>query len=589
MSCARSAISGTRPRRSSGSSKRSATQQVAYLWGVSTGPTAARPWFLDRAGGGGNLLERGSHQLDLQRAVAGQVASVQVAASAVHLAQSEVDEPGDIEDAATMTLRFESGAVGTVLLAWTAQGQPGAYSLDVLAPAATLRIKLDPAFTLSGQVGDEQVKRTMTVHPFERSVARFVEAVRAGDPGARLLCAARCAGDARDSARVRALTARRGPLRRAHGGGRVTMAGTPGLDPFFVPAAHTLPSNAAYLAHLAAAADDPSLIRLASNENTEPPSPRVRAALEDAFLDANLSPPPMPPLQLALAARHGVEPSQVLVTAGSTEVIDALFRTFLRAGSEAVIPSPSWPVYRRRLEALEARIVEIPLERTPAGYRYDVDALLGALSAATRIIVVCSPNNPTGNVMETADLHRLAGTGIPLLVDAAYADFDPDRDPMPLVHAYDNVIVTRTFSKAYCLAGVRVGYAVGAADVLDHVDRFLVPGSSVSSPALHAGLAALEDEEYHDRQIARIGAERERLLPRLRELGLQPYPSAGNFVAVDCADRPGGAAALAAAVLRRGVLVRPLGTLVRISIGRADENDALVDALTRALGSEDGS
>ncbi len=315
-------------------------QQVAYLWGVSTGPTAARPWFLDRAGGGGNLLERGSHQLDLQRAVAGEVASVQVAASAVHLAQSEVDEPGDIEDAATMTLRFESGAVGTVLLAWTAQGQPGAYSLDVLAPAATLRIKLDPAFTLSGQVGDEHVKRTMTVHPFERSVARFVEAVRAGDPG-RVFCAPRDAlGTLADGARVRALTSRRGPLRRARGGSRVTMAGTTGLDAFFVPAAHTLPSNAAYLAHLAAAADDPSLIRLASNENTEPPSPRVRAALADAFLDANLSPPPTPPLKLALAARHGVEPSQVLVTAGSTEVIDALFRTFLRAGSEAVIPVP---------------------------------------------------------------------------------------------------------------------------------------------------------------------------------------------------------------------------------------------------------
>ena len=97
-------------------------QQVAYLWGVSVGPTAARPWFLDREGGGGNLLERGSHQLDLQRAVAGDVASVQVAASPVHLAQSEVDELGDIEDAATITLRFESGAVGTVLLAWTRAG-----------------------------------------------------------------------------------------------------------------------------------------------------------------------------------------------------------------------------------------------------------------------------------------------------------------------------------------------------------------------------------------------------------------------------------------------------------------------------------
>ena len=157
-------------------------QPISYLWGVSAGPTAARPWFLERSGGGGNLLERGSHQLDLQRAVAGDVTSVQVAAASVLLAQSEI-EPGDIEDAATIILRFASGAVGTVLLAWTTQGQPGSYSLDVLAPTATLHIKLDPAFTLSGQVGDVRVKETMTVHPFERAIARFVDAVAAGTPG----------------------------------------------------------------------------------------------------------------------------------------------------------------------------------------------------------------------------------------------------------------------------------------------------------------------------------------------------------------------------------------------------------------------
>jgi predicted dehydrogenase len=165
-------------------------QPVAYLWGVSVGPTAARPWFLERSGGGGNLLERGSHQLDLQRAVAGDVESVQVVAAPTHLAQSELEATGDIEDAATITLRFASGAVGTVLLAWTTQGQPGAYSLDVLAPRATLHVKLDPAFMLTGQVGEERIKQSMTVHPFERAIARFVEAVATGDPG-HVFCAPR--------------------------------------------------------------------------------------------------------------------------------------------------------------------------------------------------------------------------------------------------------------------------------------------------------------------------------------------------------------------------------------------------------------
>jgi predicted dehydrogenase len=156
-------------------------RQLALLWGVSHGPTAARSWFIDRAGGGGNLLERGSHQLDLMRAVAGDVTAVQVTASPVLLAQ--LDAPGgDIEDAASIVLHFASGAVGSVLLAWTQQGLPGRYSLDVLASGASLHLELDPFFVVKGQVDDRKVKTTMNEHPFERSITRFVDAVRRGDP-----------------------------------------------------------------------------------------------------------------------------------------------------------------------------------------------------------------------------------------------------------------------------------------------------------------------------------------------------------------------------------------------------------------------
>ena len=179
-------------------------QQVAYLWGVSAGPTAARPWFLERSGGGGNLLERGSHQLDLQRAVAGDVSSVQVATATALLAQSEI-EGGDIEDAATITLRFASGALGTVLLAWTRPGQPGSYSLDVLAPDATLRIELDPTFTLTGQAGGRRLEEDD-----DRASVRTVRGavLRGGagrGSGRGLLHAARRDRDARHRARVRAI------------------------------------------------------------------------------------------------------------------------------------------------------------------------------------------------------------------------------------------------------------------------------------------------------------------------------------------------------------------------------------------------
>jgi histidinol-phosphate aminotransferase len=352
----------------------------------------------------------------------------------------------------------------------------------------------------------------------------------------------------------------------------------PPLSNYLVPAASELPSNVIYLKHLTTSAG-PGLIRLASNENTEPPSPRVREALANAYWDANLSPPPVPPLRLALAERYGVEPDQVLVTAGSTEVIDATLRTFLRAGDEVVIPDPYWPVCQRRLQALEARIVAIPLDRGETSWRYDVDRLLAAVTPVTKLIVICTPNNPTGNAMALADVRRLATLGIPLLIDAAYTDFDPEVDLMSLVHEYPHTVITRTFSKAYCLAGLRVGYAVGSAQVLDYVDRFLVPGSAVSSAALHAGLAALEDEEYHGYQVTRITGERDRLVPALRALGYRAWDSKGNFVSVDGTDYPGGGDGLVDAILAQGVAVRPFDHIVRITVGTSEENDVLLAAM----------
>ena len=163
-----------------------ADQELALLLGLSIGPTASRPWFLDRSGGGGNVLERGSHQIDLTRAVAGEVVSAQAVATPVLLAQGE-GERGDIEDAATLLLRFASGATATIVVAWTRRGQPGRYSLDAVASEATLHLELDPWFKLTGRVREREVERGMGVHPFERSVARFLDAAAAGDKS-RVFC-----------------------------------------------------------------------------------------------------------------------------------------------------------------------------------------------------------------------------------------------------------------------------------------------------------------------------------------------------------------------------------------------------------------
>jgi predicted dehydrogenase len=160
-----------------------AGRQIGVLVGTCIGPTQSRPWFLDRRAGGGNLLERGSHQLDLARAVAGEVAAVQAAAGRVRLARGPGDA-GDIDDALTMLLQHASGALATIVVAWTRPGQPGSFSLDILATEATLRLALDPDFTLTGVSGGQQVTRRAAMHPFERSMRCFLSAVAERDPAA---------------------------------------------------------------------------------------------------------------------------------------------------------------------------------------------------------------------------------------------------------------------------------------------------------------------------------------------------------------------------------------------------------------------
>lgn len=170
-----------------------AGQQIGLLVGTSIGPTQSRPWFVDKRAGGGNLLERGSHHLDLARTVAGEVVRVQAAATRVRLARSAT-EAGDIDDALTIMLELASGALATVVVAWTRPGLPSTYGLDIVASDATLRLGLDPDFDLSGVSRGQPVSRRAASHPFERSVRRFFHAVAERDPAAVACTPADAAG-----------------------------------------------------------------------------------------------------------------------------------------------------------------------------------------------------------------------------------------------------------------------------------------------------------------------------------------------------------------------------------------------------------
>jgi myo-inositol 2-dehydrogenase / D-chiro-inositol 1-dehydrogenase len=159
-----------------------AGRTVGCLVGQSIGGTQSRPWFLDRAAGGGNLLERGSHHIDFARALAGEIVAVQAASSSVRLAPRPA-QAGDIDDAVTLVLHFASGGIGTIVVAWTSDGLPGSYWVEVTARDAALHLDLDPHFRISGVSDGAPVTVSSQASPFERSVDRFVAAVRAGDPG----------------------------------------------------------------------------------------------------------------------------------------------------------------------------------------------------------------------------------------------------------------------------------------------------------------------------------------------------------------------------------------------------------------------
>jgi myo-inositol 2-dehydrogenase / D-chiro-inositol 1-dehydrogenase len=155
-------------------------QELGLQIGIAFGPTKSRPWFLDRSQGGGNLLERASHTIDLERAIGGEVTSVKAAPSRVLLAQSQ-GERGNIDDAAALILHFAHGGIGAIQIAWTRDGLPSKYSIDVLGSDSVLHLELDPDFSLRGQSRGRQVEATMRQHPVERSIARFIEAARSSD------------------------------------------------------------------------------------------------------------------------------------------------------------------------------------------------------------------------------------------------------------------------------------------------------------------------------------------------------------------------------------------------------------------------
>ena len=330
------------------------------------------------------------------------------------------------------------------------------------------------------------------------------------------------------------------------------------------------------------------ITRLGANENPLGPSPKAVAAMQAVLPNVNRYPDPGSwPLRHTIGAHFDIAPEMIACTTGSDEMIYMLCLAFLREGDEAVMADGSFVSYSMRTLAMGGQPLRVPLR----DYVHDLDAMSDAITARTRLIFLCNPNNPTGTTVGKEVVARFLANvpeDVLIVADEAYIDFVDGPDTPDLLaevrSGRKNLIVLRTFAKIYGLAGLRLGYAFASPEIVAYLDRARTV-FNVNALSQAAAPAALADTEHVARVRAHAIACRARYIEELTALGLQPIPSATNFMAVKV---NGDDAAIAAGLMQRGIAINPLGGWglpghIRISFGTDEENDRFFAALREVL------
>lgn len=327
-----------------------------------------------------------------------------------------------------------------------------------------------------------------------------------------------------------------------------------------------------------------TIVKLASNENPLGMSPLARQAVQDALGGVERYPDQFD-LIATLAEHHAVSPAQIVLGNGSNDVLDLVARVFLSAGRSAVMSQYAFTVYPLATIATGAVPVVVPAQH----YGHDLAAMRAAIQPDTRIVWIANPNNPTGTFLTYQALHDfLAGVpaDVVVVLDEAYTEYllPQERvDSVRWVEAFPNLVIVRTFSKIYGLAGLRVGYAVASPEVADWMNRVRQP-FNVSNLGLVGAIAAIKDHAFIAQSFELNRQGMQQLVAGIKRLGLAHIPSHGNFVTIEVAE----AAAVNQRLLAQGVIVRPLVGYgmprhLRVTIGQEAENQRFLDALEKAL------
>ncbi len=337
-------------------------------------------------------------------------------------------------------------------------------------------------------------------------------------------------------------------------------------------------------------------VKLASNENPLGPSPKAIAAVRAALDDLELYPDGNGfELKVALAGHHSLDPSCITLGNGSNDVLDLVGRAFLCPGRNSVYSEHAFIVYLLTTQACNAahRVAKAHDGARGPRYGHDLDAMRAQVDEQTAVVFIANPNNPTGTWLGRAELEGFLAElpeRVIAVVDEAYTEYvrEPDfPDATRWLDRFPNLVVTRTFSKAYGLAGLRVGYALSHPEIADLLNRERHP-FNVNSLALVAAEAALDDGEHLQRSVRVNGEGLKFLAAAFDRLKLAYIPSVGNFIAVDVG---GPARPVYEGLLHEGVIVRPVGGYgmpnhLRITVGTAEQNERVVKALHKVLGAE---
>lgn len=336
--------------------------------------------------------------------------------------------------------------------------------------------------------------------------------------------------------------------------------------------------------------DEEAIVKLASNENPFGVPESAKEAMAKAaaelgrYPDANAF-----DLKQALSKRYDVPMEWITLGNGSNDILEIAAKAFVEKGQSIVYAQYSFAVYALAAQGIGARHIVVPAKN----HGHDLDAMAAAIAPDTRLVFIANPNNPTGTFVTGAELEaflKKVPSNVVVVLDEAYNEFlsaGDQYESAAWVRQYPNLLVSRTFSKAYGLAGLRVGFALAQPELTDLMNRVRQP-FNVNSLAQAAAIAALNDKAFLEKSAANNAAGYEQFVEAFKQMGLEYVPSHGNFVLVKVGNDDGAGARVNLSLLKQGVIVRPVGNYglpqwLRISIGLPQENAVLIAALQKAL------